>query len=76
MYLRYGRPWKGMFQIYDTADSPELGETIQTIRNQLEDSPKMRKLFGVHPAELSSLDKESTCTICLEDWQDQELAMM
>lgn len=65
-----------MFQIYDTADNPELEEAIQIIRNQLQGSAKMRRLFGVHPAVLSALATDSTCTICLEDWQDRELAMI
>jgi hypothetical protein len=64
-----------MHLVFDTDAQPDLKDPVQRVRQLLSSSRRAEDLFGVLPVDLSDISEEAKCTVCLEDWKDQDLTM-
>ena len=72
----YGRLWKKLYMVFDTAQNPNDAEWIQAFNWFSKNHSKLAyDLFSVHPVELKDIDAGDLCTVCYCQFESGETVM-
>ena len=72
------RPWWKLYMVFDTSENEQLHEAITQIRDWFSEDkdPRNWDLFDVQPVIKGSIpENNTTCSICMSDFEDSELMM-
>ena len=71
-----GRHWKKLYLVFDTTANPGQSQHIQAFNSFVQNhSTFAYNLFGVHPIEKKNIPAEDACTICVSDFEADEIIM-
>ena len=71
------RAWLKLYMVFDTSKDQQLHEAITQIREWFNEDRNRRSwdLFDVQPVIKGSISDNTSCSVCVSDFEDGELVM-